>query len=68
MKSITAAAVKAEEESRPARGAWIEIVVCSHVPVMYLPSRPARGAWIEICDVCACSTLYRVAPRKGRVD
>ena len=35
-------------ESRPARGAWIEIkILCRVLPSMS-ESRPARGAWIEI--------------------
>ena len=34
-------------QSRPARGAWIEIGYYKHLNVIAV-SRPARGAWIEI--------------------
>ena len=33
--------------SRPARGAWVEILILAEV-VFYNLSRPARGAWVEI--------------------
>ena len=53
--------------SRPARGAWIEIGLCSD-RLMYPVSRPARGAWIEIVTAAAVKAEEDVAPRKGRVD
>ena len=34
--------------SRPARGAWIEILQ-GYVKPKAWKSRPARGAWIEMC-------------------
>ena len=33
-----------------------------------LLSRPVWGAWIEIVPVVRLDTVYRVAPRMGRVD
>ena len=54
-------------QSRPARGAWIEITSCL-VFDLYQTSRPARGAWIEI-DISRDGVMAaRVAPREGRVD
>ena len=53
--------------SRPARGAWIEMLVWTKGGT-YQPSRPARGAWIEICMSSAVIQKLKVAPRKGRVD
>ena len=53
--------------SRPARGAWIEII---H-PLKKrdnIKSRPARGAWIEMSQVITWVLPSLVAPRKGRVD
>ena len=37
----------AQRQSRPARGAWIEMDEKRNT-VLYKASRPARGAWIEI--------------------
>ena len=34
--------------SRPARGAWIEMLEPNNSVEMVIGSRPARGAWIEI--------------------
>ena len=45
--------VMSETESRPARGAWIEINGGQRERILY-QSRPARGAWIEISDYCSC--------------
>ena len=49
-----------ERESGPARGLWIEIVVCASVWYA-AASGPARGLWIEIYKV-------QVGPREGPVD
>ena len=35
-------------QSRPARGAWVEISVAYTAANIRLRSRPARGAWVEI--------------------
>ena len=35
-------------QSRPARGAWIDIASSRNVVCVTNLSRPARGAWIEI--------------------
>ena len=34
--------------SLPARGAWIEMIMVTHVSPLELRSLPARGAWIEM--------------------
>ncbi len=53
-------------ESRPARGAWVEIEEVKQLR-LELQSRPARGAWVEILAVQQGTALATVAPRKGRV-
>ena len=54
-------------ESRPARGAWVEIQTGACRSYADL-SRPARGAWVEIMDYPNyCKEWEQVAPRKGRV-
>ena len=52
--------------SRPARGAWIEILIALFLALLPL-SRPARGAWIEIqvIDV-ADGVLNGRAPQGAR--
>ena len=59
---------KLAELSRPARGAWIEIMSSRRGTPRYRPSRPARGAWIEIFILWRCTSVTLVAPREGRVD
>ena len=34
--------------SRPARGAWVEILIEANYGEEEIQSRPARGAWVEI--------------------
>ena len=54
-------------ESRPARGAWVEIEEVKQLR-LELQSRPARGAWVEITIATLLSQVGEfVAPRKGRV-
>ena len=53
-------------ESRPARGAWVEIEVERNNRAVD-QSRPARGAWVEIQISAIKYALTPVAPRKGRV-
>ena len=53
--------------SRPARGAWIEIVI-GFLSRILERSRPARGAWIEINTLLGSINDSVVAPRTGRVD
>ena len=52
------------KSSRPARGAWIEIMPFkfSQTPDW---SRPARGAWIEICVKMQVVGKYRSRPARG---
>ena len=52
--------------SRPARGAWVEIIEI-FARYVYNQSRPARGAWVEISFALAAPRSETVAPRKGRV-
>ena len=52
--------------SRPARGAWVEILLVLAFPLKLL-SRPARGAWVEIFPMGERFAALTVAPRKGRV-
>ena len=54
-------------QSRPARGAWIEMGRPSF-PALTSRSRPARGAWIEIGAQAGQYRCRAVAPREGRVD
>ena len=53
-----------KEESRPARGAWVEILRASfRIPAPR--SRPARGAWVEI-DKGKYKPISRVSrPARG---
>ena len=57
----------AAPESRPARGAWVEIAIPAISDVKRLSSRPARGAWVEIQGAKGDTDTSAVAPRKGRV-
>ena len=43
---------RADGESLPIRGAWIEIVSCTAAGVVVSGSLPIRGAWIEIGVFC----------------
>ena len=54
------------QESRPARGAWVEISV-DVIGTSAATSRPARGAWVEILLLDRLVFDNAVAPRKGRV-
>ena len=53
--------------SLPARGVWIEIVLCP-IPLAGKLSLPARGVWIEIGDYCSKLKIIWVTPREGSVD
>ena len=54
--------------SRPARGAWIEIVVC-HPKRQDGKSRAPQGArGLKFIAIDNARTGAEVAPRKGRVD
>ena len=58
-------AVEKLRESRPARGAWVEMI-CSRVPDSGTPSsRPARGAWVEIPSVLPPATTRSSRPARG---
>ena len=47
MKFVDISAANGVDVSRPARGAWVEIVRgCGGM--ITVESRPARGAWVEI--------------------
>ena len=48
LKSLQAAALLGVAESRPARGAWVEIRPTILATASSSSSRPARGAWVEI--------------------
>ena len=67
MKYPHAIAVSDLHGSHPARGAWIEMIMCSLSSACPW-SHPARGAWIEICVLVALCGTVSVAPRKGCVD
>ena len=51
-------------KSRPARGAWIEIVPAS-LASPFCWSRPARGAWIEIVPASLASPFCWSRPARG---
>ena len=53
--------------SRPARGAWVEILTRASTRKGAKKSRPARGAWVEMLLAPDISAPDAVAPRKGRV-
>ena len=53
--------------SRPARGAWVEILTPKKRHKFDGQSRPARGAWVEISSCKFYRLSIVVAPRKGRV-
>ena len=54
-------------ESRPAWGAWIEMIKIGAGEGQRL-SRPAWGAWIEMTMPADWHEIKKVAPRMGRVD
>ena len=55
-------------ESRPTRGAWIEILNSAPRSNITFRSRPTRGAWIEMICAAMLSSSPEVAPHTGRVD
>ena len=55
------------DRSRPARGAWVEIIAIQERYGVRRQSRPARGAWVEINMGIGYELEDEVAPRKGRV-
>ena len=53
--------------SRPARGAWVEILTVLPSILCNIKSRPARGAWVEIHSPLAILLmLVRRAPQGAR--
>ena len=52
-------------QSRPARGAWIEIQVYLDHERRQVWSRPARGAWIEIQVEVAGALEQESRPARG---
>ena len=48
LKFLTLLLTKLCKRSRPARGAWVEIVFILSSSAHSLTSRPARGAWVEM--------------------
>ena len=50
--------------SRPARGAWIEIIRHCEAD-LHERSRPARGAWIEICSTMLSNSCEKSRPARG---
>ena len=55
------------EESRPARGGWIEMTNL-RLSLTSTASRPARGGWIEMHYLVIRCGFDPVPSRKGRVD
>ena len=51
-------------KSRPARGAWIEMMLCEKANPA-TRSRPARGAWIEIASKAKAATCWGSRPARG---
>ena len=51
-------------QSRPARGAWVEILL-PDVKLGDWLSRPARGAWVEISLVASGSSFIMSRPARG---
>ena len=50
--------------SRPARGAWVEILVGEFFTSM-ITSRPARGAWVEILEYDSEQVISKSRPARG---
>ena len=48
LKFVALGVYKFVKESRPARGAWVEIMVKCYHNMKEMSSRPARGAWVEM--------------------
>ena len=55
----------ANKQSRPARGAWVEIHR-GNGRRDHHGSRPARGAWVEICFLVFCVISSSRAPQGAR--
>ena len=68
MKSFEIYIKAGTAESRPSRGAWIEIARRRRQSARAVASRPSRGAWIEICRAYRAMRENTVAPLAGRVD
>ena len=51
--------------SRPARGAWVEILKTPPSVKSWSPSRPARGAWVEIYIIRYEMELKLSRPARG---
>ena len=65
MKSTAYVTERPISASHPARGAWIEIPINSHMPLILSSSHPARGAWIEIA-AARCRTIAPMShPARG---
>ena len=56
---------KEQPQSRPARGAWIEIERESGLEAGRICRAPARGAWIEISTFEHQAVAVAVAPPHG---
>ena len=52
-------------QSRPARGAWVEMLVWYESGVKPPESRPARGAWVEISHRYLLPVRYASRPARG---
>ena len=67
MKSKNHTKNNSTKASRPARGAWVEMLKAWNIGEQRVGSRPARGAWVEINAKHTENSKGEVAPRKGRV-
>ena len=54
-----------EDQSRPARGAWVEIISWAYYTNAHAPSRPARGAWVEIVNLGKIQQCLSSRPARG---
>ena len=50
--------------SRPARGAWVEIILAANTQIQ-AASRPARGAWVEIRNSTSQAHAHRRRAPQG---
>ena len=55
-------------KSLPSRGAWIEMLTCTVLEEVSIPSLPSRGAWIEMTARRTAGSCRLVAPLAGSVD
>ena len=67
MKSRISCLCLLAARSRPARGAWVEIVRIRKFRTVVNRRAPQGARGLKFCDFCPVCRAAAVAPRKGRV-